>query len=59
MKRFSQWSPLTYKIAVEKNIAQRRLKDAFSKETFASEKQAHAKVLYDEQYIDPAKKKGC
>ena len=40
MKRFSQWSPLTYKIAVEKNIAQRRLKDAFSKETFASEKQA-------------------
>ena len=39
MKRFSQWSPLTYQIAVEKNIAQRKLKDAFSKETFASEKQ--------------------
>lgn len=39
MKRFSQWSPLTYKIAVEKNIAQRKLKDAFSKETFASERQ--------------------
>ena len=39
MKRFSQWSPLTYKLAVEKNIAQRKLKDAFSKETFASEKQ--------------------
>ena len=39
MKRFSQWSPLTYQIAVEKNIAQRKLKDAFSKEIFASEKQ--------------------
>ena len=39
MKRFSQWSPLTYKIAVEKNIAQRKLKDAFSGETFALERQ--------------------
>ena len=39
MKRFSQWSPLTYKIAVEKHIAQRRLKDAFSDAKFACEKQ--------------------
>ena len=39
MKRFSQWSPLTYKIAVEKNIAQRRVKDVFSGVTFARERQ--------------------
>lgn len=39
MKKFSQWSPLTYKIAVEKNVAQRRLKDAFSGEKFAGERQ--------------------
>ncbi len=35
MKRFSQWSPVTYRIAVEKNIAQRKLKDAFSGVRFA------------------------
>ena len=39
MKRFSQWSPLTYQLAVEKNIAQRKAKDAFSREIFAREKQ--------------------
>ena len=39
MKRFSQWSPLTYKLAVEKNIAQRKARDAFSREIFAREKQ--------------------
>lgn len=39
MKRFSQWSPLTYKLAVEKNIAQRKLKDAFSAEKFACQRQ--------------------
>lgn len=38
MKRFSQWSPLTYKIAVEKNIARRRVKDAFSGAKFAWER---------------------
>ncbi len=35
MKRFSQWSPLTYRIAVEKNIAQRKMKDALSGVKFA------------------------
>ena len=39
MKRFSQWSPLTYQLAVEKNIAQRKARDAFSREIFAREKQ--------------------
>ncbi len=35
MKRFSQWSPVTYRMAVEKNIAQRKLKDALSGVRFA------------------------
>jgi len=39
MKRFSQWSPLTYKLAIEKNIAQRKARDAVSREIFAREKQ--------------------
>ena len=37
-KLFCEISPLTYRIAVEKNIMQRRLKDVFSKERFASER---------------------
>lgn len=37
-KLFCEISPLTYRIAVEKNILQRRLKDAFSKERFATER---------------------
>ena len=40
MKPFAQWSPLTYKIAVEKNIARRKLKDAFSGTAFALERQS-------------------
>ncbi len=40
MKPFAQWSPMTYKIAVEKNIAQRKLKDAFSGTAFALERQS-------------------
>jgi len=39
MKRFSQWSPLTYKLAIEKSIAQRKARDAVSREIFAREKQ--------------------
>lgn len=39
MKPFAQWSPLTYKIAVEKNIAQRRIKDALSDIKFAEKRQ--------------------
>ncbi len=35
MKRFSQWSPLTYRMAVEKNIAQRKIKDVLSGVRFA------------------------
>ena len=37
-KLFCEISPLTYRIAVEKNILQRRLKDAFSGERFANER---------------------
>ena len=40
MKRFSQWSPVTYRMAVEKNIARRRLQDALAGTAFALEKQA-------------------
>ncbi len=40
MKRFSQWSPLTYRIAVEKNILCRRLSDARSGVTFAAQRQS-------------------
>ena len=39
MKPFAQWSPLTYQIAVEKNIAQRKIKDALSGITFAEKRQ--------------------
>lgn len=39
MKRFSQWSPLTYRLAVEKNILQRRLTDALSGLSFAETRQ--------------------
>ena len=39
MKRFSQWSPMTYKIAVEKNIAQRKVKDALSGTKLACKRQ--------------------
>ena len=39
MKRFSELSPAAYRIAVEKNIWQRRLKDAFSGARFAAQKQ--------------------
>ena len=39
MKRFSQWSPLTYKLAVEKNIVQRKAKDALSGTRFACKRQ--------------------
>ena len=39
MKRFSQWSPLTYKLAVEKNIAQRKARDALSGTRFACKRQ--------------------
>lgn len=37
-KLFCEISPLTYKISVEKGILLRNIKDAFSKETFSSEK---------------------
>ena len=40
MKPFAQWSPMTYKIAVEKNIAQRKVKDTLSGVTFAAQRQA-------------------
>ena len=39
MKRFSQWSPLTYRLAVEKNIVQRKAKDALSGTRFACKRQ--------------------
>ena len=39
MKPFAQWSPITYQIAVEKNIAQRKMKDALSGAAFALERQ--------------------
>lgn len=39
MKRFSELSPAAYRIAVEKNIWQRRLKDVFSGARFAAQKQ--------------------
>ena len=39
MKRFSAWGPWAYALAVEKNIAQRKLEDAFSGETFAETRQ--------------------
>lgn len=39
MKRFSQWSPLTYRLAVEKNIARRKLTDALSGLSFAETRQ--------------------
>ncbi len=39
MKRFSQWSPLTYRVAVEKNIAKRKAKDAFLRVKFAKSKE--------------------
>ena len=39
MKRFSAWGPWAYALAVEKNIAQRKLADAFSGETFAQTRQ--------------------
>ena len=39
MKPFSQWSPLTYRLAVEKNIAQRKVKDALSGVKFAQQRQ--------------------
>lgn len=39
MKRFSELSPAAYRIAVEKNILQRKLKDALSGVRFAAQKQ--------------------
>ena len=36
MKRFYQWSPLTYRIAVEKGRLVRRMQDRFSGAVFAS-----------------------
>lgn len=39
MKRFSAWGPWAYALAVEKNIAQRKLADAFSGEIFAETRQ--------------------
>ena len=38
-RRFSELSPLAYRIAVEKNILQRKVKDLFSSQHFASQKQ--------------------
>ena len=34
MKRFYQWSPLTYRIAVEKGRLMRRVQDRFSDAVF-------------------------
>lgn len=39
MKRFSAWGPWAYALAVEKNIVQRKLSDAFSGEIFAETRQ--------------------
>lgn len=40
MKRLSELSPVLYRLAVEKNIAQRKLRDALSGERFAARRQS-------------------